>query len=75
MQTDTLQTGMELETLDLWQKPFCFSHTQEGHSVPIFIAPASIHTTNTLTADTQLSGFLIMLKNPSLEIDAMSISH
>lgn len=35
---------------------------------------SSIHTTNTLTADTQLSWFLIMLKNSSLKMDAMSIS-
>lgn len=35
----------------------------------------SIHTTNTLTADTRLSWFLIMPKNSSLKMDAMSISH
>lgn len=67
---------MELETLDLWQQPLHFSHTQEEHSVPIFIAQRStIHTTNTLTPDTQLSWFLIMLKNSSLKMDAMSMSH
>lgn len=40
-----------------------------------FLQRLPIHTTNTLTAETRLGWLLVMLKNSSLKMDGMNISH
>lgn len=64
-----------------WKLQFCSSSSlstfRRNSLFPSssFLQRLTIHTTNTLTAETRLSWLLVMLKNSSLKMDGMNISH